>query len=419
MIENIQLAFGGIWSHKLRSILTMLGIIIGIAAIIAIVSTIQGTNDQIKQNLIGAGNNTVKVQLNQGDYPYDPQWGEPLVGVSPISEDIRQEIEQIDEVRKASVYSSRQWSENVYYQKNQFNGQILGIDNNYFEVTNYKANQGTLFMPKEYIDFSKVAIIDSVAANTLFPTEDPVGKFIDISSEPFKIVGVAEVQTQFTPVINNFNDYMMYNQEQSGTIFVPLQSWPIIYKFDEPNNLIIQAVETDAMPTAGKEAADILNGTIQSINSEESSISYKSENLLEQAQRLQELSNATNQQLIWIASISLLVGGIGVMNIMLVSVTERTKEIGLKKAIGARKSHVMSQFLTEAAVLTFIGGLIGVLAGIGLSQLISQFAGMPTAISLPIIIISVFFSMVIGLIFGLLPAIKASNLSPIDALRRE
>ena len=317
------------------------------------------------------------------------------------------------------MYSSRQWSENVYYQKNQFNGQILGIDNNYFEVTNYKANQGTLFMPKEYIDFSKVAIIDSVAANTLFPTEDPVGKFIDISSEPFKIVGVAEVQTQFTPVINNFNDYMMYNQEQSGTIFVPLQSWPIIYKFDEPNNLIIQAVETDAMPTAGIEAADILNGTIQSINSEESSISYKSENLLEQAQRLQELSNATNQQLIWIASISLLVGGIGVMNIMLVSVTERTKEIGLKKAIGARKSHVMSQFLTEAAVLTFIGGLIGVLAGIGLSQLISQFAGMPTAISLPIIIISVFFSMVIGLIFGLLPAIKASNLSPIDALRRE
>lgn len=418
MLENIQLAFGGIWSHKLRSVLTMLGIIIGIAAIIAIVSLIQGTNDQIKQNLIGAGNNTVKVQLFQGDYEYQPQWGEPISGVYPISLDTRNKIEQVEEVKKASVYSIRQWAESVFYQKNQFNGQIIGVDDNYFDVTNYRAKDGSLFNPEEYKDFSKVVVIDDVAASSLFPSENPIGKRIDISGEPFTVVGIAQVQTRFSPTINTYQDYMMYNQQQNGTIFMPIKSWPILYKFDEPNNLILQASETDSMPQAGKAAADILNGTIQTKDGE-NSVSYKSENLLEQAQKLQELSNRTNQQLIWIASISLLVGGIGVMNIMLVSVTERTKEIGLKKAIGARKSHIMSQFLTEAAVLTFIGGVIGVLAGIGLSYLISDVAEVPTAISIPIMFISVFFSMFIGLIFGLLPAVKASNLSPIDALRRE
>ena len=142
-------------------------------------------------------------------------------------------------------------------------------------------------------------------------------------------------------------------------------------------------------------------------------------NYKQQAKQLQELSAATNQQLLWIASISLLVGGIGVMNIMLVSVTERTSEIGLKKAIGARKTVILGQFLTEAAVLTSLGGLIGVLVGIGLAQIISQISQTPVAISVPAIIFSVVFSMIIGIVFGLLPSIKAANLNPIEALRYE
>jgi putative ABC transport system permease protein len=150
-----------------------------------------------------------------------------------------------------------------------------------------------------------------------------------------------------------------------------------------------------------------------------SSFSYRSEDLLEQAQQLQEMSNSTNQQLIWIASISLLVGGIGVMNIMLVSVTERTSEIGLKKALGAKKRRIRLQFLTEAAVLTSLGGIAGVLIGIGLANLISKTNGIPVAVSVPAIVIAVVFSTAIGVVFGLLPAIKAANLNPIDALRRE
>ncbi len=148
-------------------------------------------------------------------------------------------------------------------------------------------------------------------------------------------------------------------------------------------------------------------------------LEYKSESLLEQAKALQDLSQSTNKMLIWIASISLLVGGIGVMNIMLVSVTERTREIGLKKALGARKRTILSQFLTEASVLTSIGGLIGVLTGIGLASIIANLLETPVAISGKAVAISVAFSIVVGIVFGLLPSIKASNLNPIDALRYE
>jgi putative ABC transport system permease protein len=150
-----------------------------------------------------------------------------------------------------------------------------------------------------------------------------------------------------------------------------------------------------------------------------SSLSYKADDVMEKVRSLQKLSESTNQQLIWIAGISLLVGGIGVMNIMLVTVTERTKEIGLKKAIGARKKTILAQFLTEASVLTSVGGIIGVITGIGLSRIVSSVSGTPSAVSVPAIVGSVVFSTLIGVVFGLLPSVKAANLNPIDALRSE
>ena len=193
-----------------------------------------------------------------------------------------------------------------------------------------------------------------------------------------------------------------------------------VYKFDEPENAIIRVDSTDNMSAAGSAVAKILNKSISSTNTNSSSnLKYKADDVMQRVQDLQKLSESTNSQLIWIASISLLVGGIGVMNIMLVSVTERTKEIGLKKAIGARKKTILNQFLTEAAVLTSVGGIIGVILGIGLSKVVSKVAGSPTAISVPAIVGSVVFSMLIGIIFGLLPSVKAANLNPIDALRSE
>ena len=245
---------------------------------------------------------------------------------------------------------------------------------------------------------------------------DPVGQVLEIQEETYTIVGVVGMSQDFSPTINSMNDYQMYVGSSSGNIYLPSAVWPVSYRFDEPQNVAIKVASTDEMATVGKNAADLL--TERQIVGESSGYDYRSQDMLEQAQQLQKMSQATNTQLIWIASISLLVGGIGVMNIMLVSVTERTSEIGLKKALGAKKRRILLQFLTEAAVLTSLGGVIGVATGIGLAELISKMMEIPVAISFPAIGISVAFSTLIGVVFGLLPATQAANLNPIEALRR-
>ena len=418
MGENIRLAFQGIWGHKLRSFLTMLGIIIGIASIITIVSTIKGTNEQIKENLIGAGNNVVTVQLNQNGYPYDLSYNSIPDGVRTIDEDTLQELEKIGGVDTVSLYYSRSNAEQVYYQNTQFNGTMLGIDRSYLSVYGYQVKSGRGFLESDYTTHRKVVLLDSKAVSTLFNGENPVGKCIEIRGDVFTVAGVVELNSTFTPTINSMSDYQLYADTSSGSVFMPDTVWPTVYQFDEPQNVAIKADSTDVMTTAGKKAADLLTErTI--VDKENSGFDYRSQDMLEQAQQLQSMSKSTNSQLIWIASISLLVGGIGVMNIMLVSVTERTGEIGLKKAIGAKKRRIRMQFLTEAAVLTSLGGLIGVGTGVGLAELISNMMEIPVAISVPAILIAVVFSMLIGVVFGLLPAVKAANLNPIEALRRD
>ena len=417
MLENIRLAFQGIWSHKLRSLLTMLGIIIGIAAIITIVSTIKGTNEQIKENLIGAGNNVVTVQLNQNGYPYDMSWNSLPSGVRTVSEQTRQELEAIRGAEAVSLYTARNYADMVFYQNTQFNGEVYGIDEHYMSVYGYRVKQGRGFVESDYTDFRKVLLVDTRAVSTLFGGENPVGKAIELKNDVFTVVGVVTLSEEFAPTINSMNDYWLYADTSAGAIFMPSTVWPTAYWFDEPQNVAIKVDSTDSMTSVGQEAAELL--TVSQIMGSESDFDYRSQDMLEQAQQLQSMSESTNMQLIWIASISLLVGGIGVMNIMLVSVTERTSEIGLKKAIGAKKRRIRMQFLTEAAVLTSLGGIIGVVSGIALAQLISKMMQIPVAIDVTAILVSVVFSMLIGVIFGLLPAVKAANLNPIEALRRE
>ena len=417
MGENIRLAFQGVWSHKLRSLLTMLGIIIGIAAIITIVSTIQGTNEQIKENLIGAGNNVVTVQLNQDGNQYDMTWNSIPSGVRTITEETRQELEKIRGVEKVSLYCERTYSDGNYYLNTGFNGNLRGVDENYMAVYGYRVKSGRGFTEKDYSDYRKVALVDAKAVSTLFGGDDPVNKNIELQGEVFTVVGVVALSEEFAPTINSISDYNMYADTSSGTIYLPLSVWPTIYQFDEPQSVAIKVDSTDVMTSAGKSAADLL--TEKQIMGTGSKLDYRSQDMLEQAQQLQQMSQSTNTQLIWIASISLLVGGIGVMNIMLVSVTERTSEIGLKKAIGAKKRRILLQFLTEAAVLTSLGGIVGVITGIALAELISGMMQIPVSISVPAIIIAVVFSTLIGVVFGLLPATQAANLNPIEALRRD
>jgi len=417
MIENIRLSFQGIWSHKMRSFLTMLGIIIGIASIISIVSTIKGTNEQIKKNLIGSGTNTVQIQLYQGDYQYEMLYNGLPDGIPVRDETTMEKIKSVKNVEDAAFYTSRSdYNNSVYYGNNGISGsQVFGVDNSYFTTNGLVLKSGRPFVDSDFTDFHAAAIIDADTADSLFDGENPIGKTIEISGIPFTVVGIVDEDSKFEPVINSIDEYYTYYSNSSASrIFVPSSMWPALYSFDEPQNVAIRVSNTEAMTDAGKAVAEIMNTNVT--NSE---IKYQAQDLLKQAQDLQDLSSSTNSQLIWIASISLLVGGIGVMNIMLVSVTERTREIGLKKAIGAKKSRILWQFLTEAAVLTSLGGIVGVGAGIGLAAIISRVTSAPVAISVPSIIIAVVFSMVIGIIFGLLPSFKAANLNPIDALRHE
>ena len=417
MVENIRLAFQGIWSHKLRSLLTMLGIIIGIAAIITIVSTIKGTNEQIKKNLIGAGNNVVTVQLNRDGYSYDMSWEGIPSGVRVITEETRQELEKLSGVEKVSLYTARSYAQMVFYKNTQYEGQMFGIDENYLSVYGYQVKSGRGFTENDYKNFRKVALVDTTAVTTLFGGQNPVGQSVEIMEDVFTVVGVVTLSEDFTPTINNLNEYYMYANTSAGAVYLPSAVWPTAYQFDEPQNVAIKVENTDVMTTAGKAAADLLTEK-QIMDPDNSDFDYRSQDMLEQAQQLQSMSESTNTQLIWIAGISLLVGGIGVMNIMLVSVTERTQEIGLKKAIGAKKKRILLQFLTEAAVLTSLGGIVGVASGIGLAQLISAMMDIPVAIDVTAILISVVFSTLIGVVFGLLPAVKAANMNPIEALRR-
>ena len=417
MRENIGLAFQGIWGHKMRSILTMLGIIIGIASIITIVSTIQGTNEQIKENLIGAGNNVVTVQLNKEGRVYDLSWNPVPEGVRCITEETRQDLEKIDGVERVSLYSSRAYAERVFYRNTQYSGQLYGIDEHFLSVYGYQIKSGRGFTEADFASNKKVMLVDTGAATSLFAGVDPVGQTVEVQGDAYIVVGVVALSKEFAPVINSMQDYQLYMTRSSGNAYIPSSLWPTAYRFDEPQNVAIKVTNTDSMTTAGKEAADLL--TQRQILDSSTKLDYRSQDMLEQAEQLQRMSQATNSQLIWIASISLLVGGIGVMNIMLVSVTERTSEIGLKKAIGAKKKRILMQFLTESAVLTSLGGIIGVVSGVILAQVISRIMQIPVAISIPSIGVAVVFSTLIGVVFGMLPAIQAANLNPIEALRRE
>ena len=340
-----------------------------------------------------------------------------------LSKEVQEEIASAEHVASASFYRTRSYCDNVYYGNTQFSGAMFGIDARYFDTAGYAVQEGRGFLASEYTNNAKAVILDSTAVKSLYSSEDPVGTVIDINGEPFTVVGVVTEVNPFEPVINSEEDYWTYMGSSGGKMFIPGQSWAIPYQYDEPLSCLAKAKDTDSMPAVGKKVAELMNATIRTTSAggenDSSQVKYDSQDLLKQAKSLQKLSSSTNTMLIWIASISLLVGGIGVMNIMLVSVTERTREIGLKKAIGAKKGKILAQFLTEASVLTSIGGIIGVGIGIGLAQLISKIASVPVAISSLSIVVSVVFSMVVGIVFGLIPSIKASNLNPIDALRYE
>ena len=416
MIENIRQSLRGIWHHKMRSFLTMLGVIIGIASILVITSIIDGTGKKLQKSLVGSGTNAVMVEACKNEQPYvDQTDGNNMpLGFPPVTDDTLKEIRKMDSVVGASRFYGRQYSAQACVGNNQLMGfNLYGVEPDFFDTVGYRLKEGRMMTNEEANEAKKVAVLDSKVALDLFGSSPAVGKVAEIQGEPYKVIGVVESNSEKKENYSTYEEYLA-SQHSMGNIFVTYGSWPVIYTFSEPAGVAVRTAEPKNMPSVGKKVAEFLNMSVTN-----GSVSYEAVNSDETAKMLKKITSAITALLVSIASLSLLVGGIGVMNIMLVSVSERTPEIGLKKALGAKKRVILGQFLTESAVITSVGGIIGVIIGLIIGRVLSYLLSMEFAVSLLWILIATVFSIVIGLIFGVMPARKAANMNPIDALRRE
>ena len=258
MIENIRLSFQGIWAHKMRSFLTMLGIIIGIASLISIVSTIKGTNEQIKKNLIGEGDNVVEVFLSENGGEYQMEYQGIPAGVPVITKEQKDAILDLEEVEDVTLYQSRLYADGIFYQnKSMDGGNVLGIDQDYLDVCGYQIIRGRGFSREDYENYRKVVLVDETASSSFFEKGQEIGKTIEIKGEPFTVIGVVKKAEEYEPVINSKEEYYTYYSNSSGMVFMPDASWPIVYQYDEPQQVSVKAPSPEEMSAAGKKTAEI------------------------------------------------------------------------------------------------------------------------------------------------------------------
>ena len=410
MFENIRISLKGIVSHKMRSVLTMLGVIIGITSIIVIVAIIQGTTQRLKDTMIGNDTNTVTISLYSQEDPYSPCDGS-VQGVLPISKGALKAICNVGGAGEVTPFYRSM--NDIKHNAAQVQAEVYGVEREYFDASDLYVVSGRLFNSSDYKNKHNAVVLSSETAGQLFKNDDAVGQTVIIGDEFFVVVGIVEKSRDYSQ-INTLSDYYLKIGMDLDQIYIPSTSFETTCGFDKIQSVIIKIEDLDQIVNVSNEAAGILNEGLLINNYE-----YKSTSLGEDSNDLDQITRIAYVLLVGIASISLLVGGIGVMNIMLVSVTERTREIGLKKALGAKRKAILSQFLTEAVVLTGMGGAIGVVLGIAISKALGLILGMTVVISLPVICLAVGFSMFVGIVFGWIPSIKASKLDPIEALRYE
>ena len=400
--ESFLMAWASLIANKMRSILTMLGIIIGVAAVIALVSIGNGVKQDIQNSISSLGSNLLMVMPGAPRTP----------GVRPTAGSMKslkvadyEAIAKLDGVKAVSPMTNGAYV--VIYQNKNWTTSVSGVNADYLDVNNWTMKSGRFLSNKNIQNRERVAVVGKTVAKNLFGDEDPVGAEIRVKNIPFRVIGV----------LNSKGSGAMGNDQDDMVIIPYTTAMERVDGIDYLRMLYVVAKDENGIDRLQSDIENLLRVRhgIKDTNLDDFNI----QNMNSIMETMEETTGTLTLFLGAVAAISLVVGGIGIMNIMLVSVTERTREIGIRKALGATYFVIVTQFLIEAVVISLMGGLIGIALGIGASKLISLASGMSTVISVPTIVLSFAFSMAIGLVFGIYPARKAAKLNPIDALHYE
>lgn len=393
LLELFKLALNSLKASKMRSSLTTLGIIIGVFSVILLVSVGNGVQSFITEQISSLGSNLIYVmpgKIGGGQGP-----GE---GVNRLTFPLASYLEdRLGSSANVSPYISK-ISTIKYGNKENENTQLIGAKSNLQKIIKYNLVQGSFFTKGQEQRGSKVIIIGPSIQENLFKDANPIGKKLTLSGARYTVIGILEKKGS------------AFGQDQDNVAIIPLTTAKTQFSVTNPTYFLLAATESELVPFVKKRTEAILKSRLE----KDDFTVITSEQTLE---TVKSITGVLTTALGGIAAISLLVGGIGVMNIMLVSVTERTKEIGLRKALGAKRKDILLQFLLEAVMLSLLGGGIGVLLGIAASSIVAIF--FTTQVTLWSVVLAFAFSAAVGIIFGIAPAYRASRLSPIEALRYE
>ncbi|QRG69089.1 ABC transporter permease [Brevibacillus choshinensis] len=402
-VECLRVSFRSIRANGLRSILTMLGIIIGVAAVIAMVAIGEGTSSSVASQINGLGSNLLIVSPGQATQ------GRVNLGAGSLNTLTLADAEAIEQKSSVSgVAPSVNGRGQIVWGSKNYSSSLEGTTAAFPQVRNVQVERGRFFSNFEVKQQFNVAVIGTEVANNLFTgnSTNPVGQTVQINKIPFTIIGV--LKSQGSSGMTNNDDRIIIPITTAMNRLTGGKNVGTIY---------VSAVSSDQMEQAQRDIQSALRSkhNLRPQASDDFRITSQTDIL----STAQQVSSSMTALLSGIAAISLIVGGIGVMNIMLVSVTERTREIGIRKAIGAKRGDILRQFLIEAVTLSLIGGIVGIVLGVGAALLVSKFGGMTTTISLSPILYAFLTSSLVGVVFGVYPARKAAQLKPIDALRYE
>ena len=405
VINTLKIALKAIRRNKVRSGLTMLGVIIGVASVIAMIALGSGARASIDQQIQSQGTNVIYVSA--GSFGRGP--GAVRGGAGSITtltlEDARAIANEVPTV--ALVSPMVRGRAQVVAGNQNWNTQMEGGNQDYIAIRNWRLQSGENFTARDVLLADKVCLLGSSVVNILFPDSDPVGQVIRVRNLPFRVLGVLAPKGQG-----------QFGQDQDDLIVAPYTTLQKkLLGITHLNQVTVSARSADDVEPTAVEITRLMRQRHRTSSPEDDDFTVRT--VEEMAATRVEMANTMTLLLMSVASVSLLVGGIGIMNIMLVSVTERTREIGLRMAVGARTRDILRQFLAEAVGLSVVGGAVGVLLGLGVSRGLTQGLGWPTMITASAIVIAFAFAAAVGVFFGYYPARKAANLDPIDALRYE